>query len=70
MSRRKLHWKNAVRQAGDVEKVIPKETKGRGEWLTQSEPEGRSWANPGNKGSNVTASMSNRKEKLVRQWAK
>lgn len=74
MSRRKLHWKRTIKKAGgDVNKVIPTGAKGTGMRWTKHEIPGRELPIPApgaTAGTTVTEPISQRKEALVRQWAK
>ncbi len=68
MSRRKSQWKRRAIQAGGVDKIIPQGAKGAGTYLTKSELSNASKGT--GEGNTVTEPISQRKEKLVRQWCK
>lgn len=72
MSRRRLQWKKRIVQSGmNVDKLIPGDVKGAGEWLTQTHIESKA-TNPERghgEGSQVSVGMGARKEQLVRKWA-
>lgn len=73
MSRRKLQWIRRVRQAGNVDKVIPSPAKGEGLYLTKMVEDIPGFNRPGvgmGEGNTVTEPMSSRKEELVRRWTK
>jgi len=60
MSRRKLQWLKRLEQSGDnLEKLIPRSTKGKGRWIL---------GESGNIGSRVTEPMSAEKEDRIRRW--
>jgi hypothetical protein len=65
MSRRRIQWKSRLIQAEkNVEKLIPMNVKGRGEWRTQ----GDGGVSPGTgKGHQVSLPMSTKREQWVRQ---
>lgn len=71
MSRRKLLWKNRIRQAGSVEKTFVNGAVGRGEWLTKSDLDGTKRPSPGTGAGNVVSRpMTDRKMGLVKSWSK
>lgn len=71
MSRRKLQWKRSVRQSGSIDKILPVQAKGAGVWLTKVDFELPNRPSDGaGRGKTCTMPISERKEKLVRQWTK
>lgn len=74
MSRRKLQWQKIVRQAGgNLDKVIPRNSRAKGEWLTKCEPiQGKSYVPSLGEGQDNQCSvgMTPDKEKKIRSWLK
>lgn len=70
MGRRSLSWKYKIGRAGGIDKfdgMMPHATTGQGVWLTKS----KETVSPGTgRGTTCSKPMSQRKEKLIRQWAR
>lgn len=73
MSQRKRQWIKIVRQAGgNLEKIMPRNVKGSGTWLTKADIEGKLLTpSPGTgAGRQVTVGMTPEKERKIRAWIK
>jgi len=73
MSRRKTHWiRHIIQAAGNIDKLFPQDVKGEGVWLVNADIPGKDFevSLGTGKGNQVSKSMSQRKEELVRKWAK
>lgn len=70
MGRRKIQWVYNAAKAGGVDKILPHNVKGEGLYLTKSENVPMKPSPGTGRGNQVSLPISQRKEKLVRQWSK